>query len=99
MGYKVTYAPLASDDLEQIVRYVAQENHDAALKLGYRLANQAESLAHFPNRGSALKNRPGVRKLVMKPYLIVYRVNDPLQAVEILRFWHGARDQKLMELQ
>ena len=39
-----------------------------------------------------MRSRPGVRKLLLWPYLIFYRVNEQSRSVEILRFWHGARD-------
>ena len=57
MGWQVVYAPLASDDLEQIVLYVAQDDPQAALKLGYRLADQAQSLGRQPYRGSGARDQ------------------------------------------
>jgi plasmid stabilization system protein ParE len=98
MGFQVVYAPRALEDLEQIVRYVAEDDSPAALRLGYRLADQAESLGFQPHRGSVLRTRSGLRKLVSPPYLIVYRVNDELEVVEILRFWHGARDLRRIDI-
>jgi plasmid stabilization system protein ParE len=98
MGWQVIYAPLASGDLEQIVSYIAQDDPQAALKVGYRLADQAQSLSRQPFRGSLLRHRSDVRKLVCRPYLVVYRVKESIETVEILRFWHGARDQRRMEI-
>jgi plasmid stabilization system protein ParE len=35
--------------------------------------------------------RPGIRKLLHAPYKIYYRVHIRRKVVEILHFWHGAR--------
>jgi len=40
----------------------------------------------------------GVRVLVLAPYLIFYRFEKAADTVEILRFWHGARDPLSLEL-
>ena len=86
MDYEVIFSPLALTDLEAIVRYVAAE------RLGTRLLDQAETLCHLPHRGGPVRRRPGVRKLVSRPYLIFYRVDDAARRVGVLRFWHGAQD-------
>ena len=48
MGWKVIISPSAQADLEEIVRYAAQRNSDAALRLGYQLIIRAEAVAAFP---------------------------------------------------
>jgi toxin ParE1/3/4 len=98
MDYRVIYSPKALNDLREIVEYVSKDNPQAALRLGTRLADQASSLAVDPCRGARLKHR-GVRKLLYQPYLIVYRIDESQRNVEILRFWHTARDQRGMRLQ
>jgi plasmid stabilization system protein ParE len=39
-----------------------------------------------------MRQRGNVRKLVCRPYLIVYRIAESQRkrTVEVLRFWHGA---------
>ena len=37
-------------------------------------------------------------KLLLRPYLIFYRVDDAARRVEILRFWHGAQDPQRLRL-
>ena len=98
MGYQVILSPLALGDLEQIVRYVAKHDPQAAERLGNRLIDQAESLRDLPQRGSNVRSRPGVRKLLLWPYLIFYRVSEQSRSVEVLRFWHGAQDPKQLRL-
>jgi plasmid stabilization system protein ParE len=98
MDYKVILSPLALADLEQIVRYVAAHDAAAAQRLGTRLLDQAETLCRLPHRGGRVRARPGVMKLLFRPYLIFYRVDDAARRVEILRFWHGARDPQRLRL-
>jgi plasmid stabilization system protein ParE len=45
-----------------------------------------------------VKNWPGIRVIVLSPYLIFYRFERAATQVEILRFWHGARDPLSLEL-
>ena len=99
MDYKVILSPLALADLEAIVCYIAAHNPAAAGRLGTRLLDQAETLCRLPHRGGPVRRRPGVRKLVLRPYLIFYRVDDPARRVDVLRFWHGAQDPRSLRLE
>jgi plasmid stabilization system protein ParE len=98
MGYQVILSPLALDDLGQIVTSVAREDSSAAERLGHRLLDHAETLRHLPYRGGGVRQRPGVKKLILRPYLIFYRVEESARRVEILRFWHGARNPESLRL-
>ena len=46
-----------------------------------------------------MRRRPGVRKLVLRFYLIFYRVDDAARRVDVLRFWHGALDPRSLRLE
>jgi toxin ParE1/3/4 len=91
MDYKVIYSPDAISDLAEIVRFVAQDDPQAALRLGKQLADDADSLGRLPYRFPTFRRRANVRKLVTGQYLILYRIVQTAKVVEILRFWHGAR--------
>jgi plasmid stabilization system protein ParE len=41
MGFKIVFAPQALERLEEIVRYIAQDNPTAAEKFGFRLLDPA----------------------------------------------------------
>jgi plasmid stabilization system protein ParE len=86
MDFKVILQPLALDDLEAIVRHVAEKDVQAANRLGMSLLERAEGLAQFPERGGNVRRRPGVKKLVRIPYLIFYRVDHARGCVDVLRF-------------
>ena len=91
MGWRVVFAPQAHARLEQIVRYIAQDDPRAAIRLGDHLVNRAESLTDFPELGTPYRKRPDVRRLLCKPYLIYYRLRAENQVIEIMDFWHSAR--------
>jgi plasmid stabilization system protein ParE len=48
MDYKVIYSPNAISGLAEIVRFVAQDDPQAALRLGKQLADDADSLGRAP---------------------------------------------------
>ncbi len=91
MGCKLIFAPQAVADLEEAVKYIAKDNPEAALRVGNALIDTAGILENFPQLGKSYPKRPGVRRLVSRPYVIFYRINERQQTVEILRYWHGAR--------
>ena len=74
MDYKVIYSPNAISDLAEIVRFVAQDDPQAALRLGKQLADDADSLGRLPYRFPTFRRRANVRKLVTGQYLILYRL-------------------------
>ena len=86
----VKWRPLAEEDHEQIVDYIAEDNLLAAIEVGDEIIRQVEALENFPESG-----RPGriqsTRELVIEglPYVVPYRIID--STVEILRVYHTSR--------
>jgi len=99
-AYQVIFTPYASGDLEQIVRYIARDNPDAAQRFGDKLIDRALSLSEplVFQSGGRLPKRPGVRKLIEGNYLILYRILPEQNKVRVLRFWHAARDRAKLDL-
>ncbi len=93
MGYKVIFAPQALTRLEEIVRRIAKDNPDAALRFGNKLVDCAQMLADFPELGTSYRKRPQVRRLWCKPYFIYYRLKPEEQIVEVMDYWHSARKE------
>jgi toxin ParE1/3/4 len=98
MDCAVIYSEAALADLEQITAFIAADNPEVAERFANRLVDLAESLRSVPQRGRPVRKWPGVRVIVLAPYLIFYRFERPARQVEILRFWHGARDPLSLEL-
>ncbi|MDQ4061765.1 MAG: type II toxin-antitoxin system RelE/ParE family toxin [Pseudomonadota bacterium] len=72
---KLTWRPGAFQQLQQIYRYIAQDNPTAAAAVRREIEKTAALLAAYPEMGQAT-NRPNVyRKLVPGyPYHVFYRV-------------------------
>ena len=93
MGCKIVFSPQAIADLESAVRFIAKDNPDAAARVGNALIDCVAILEDFPFLGSPYPKRPGVRKLVSRPYIIFYRSRPEENCLDILRYWHGAQDE------
>ena len=91
MGCKIIFSPQAIEDLAVAVRFIAKENPDAALRVGNALIDSVAILENFPLLGPPYAKRPGVRKLVSRPYVIYYRFRENENVIDILRYWHGAQ--------
>ena len=59
--------------MESAVRFIAEENPDAAVRFGNALIDRVAILENFPLLGPPYSKRPDVRKLVSRPYIIYYR--------------------------
>lgn len=78
--------------------YISHDAPQAAQRLAIDLLRRAESLSTTPRMGKIVQARSGVRRLVRNPYLIIYRIDEAAEVVNILRFWHRARDPKSLRL-
>lgn len=98
MDYQVVLSPKAVGDLEAIVRYIALTNPEAARKLGQQLLTKASGLRDFPFQGQKVPefDNPNIRQLILKPYRIVYRIEDDNKRISIARFWHSAQDNLML---
>lgn len=88
---KVRYTPVAEQDLEAIGDWIAEDSPRGAVAFIERLNRACDSLGALP---LAFPIDPelvdlALRKRVVGPYLIFYRVTEE---VEIVRVIHGARD-------
>ncbi len=93
MGCQIIFSPQAIADLESVVRYIASDNPEAAVRVGNALIDRVAILETFPLIGSPYPRRRGVRKLVSRPYLIFYRPRLAENCVDVLRYWHSARGE------
>lgn len=78
-------------DFDEAQGYIARESPLAAQAVAERVWQAGRQLAETPYVGHP-GLEPGTRHWSVQrtPYLIVYRVK--VEAVEVLRLWHGRRD-------
>ncbi|MBH8575798.1 type II toxin-antitoxin system RelE/ParE family toxin [Nostocaceae cyanobacterium CENA369] len=98
MDYQVVLSSKAVGDLEAIVRYIAASNPEAARKLGQQLLQKVSQLREFPFQGQKVPefDDPNIRQLILKPYRIIYRVEEDSEQISIARFWHSAQDDLML---
>lgn len=98
MAYKIESTPLADQDLEGIIAYIAEdlENPIAAahfldeVDACYTHLEKMPLMyeqCHDPN----LK-KLGYRKALISNYVMIYRVDEDAETVFILRFFYARRD-------
>jgi len=89
---QVRWSPDAAADLEHIVEYIREDNPGAAQGVAQTIYESAGGLAVFPNRGRQGRVH-GTRELAVPPlpFIIVYRVVERVEAIEIVNVIHGAR--------
>lgn len=89
---RLRWSPDAATDLERIVAYIREENRSAATRVAHTVVERAASLKHHPHLG-----RPGrvegTRELPLSPlpFLLVYRVLESADIIEIVNVIHGAQ--------
>ena len=94
--YQVRLLPVAEEDLEEVVAYVALDNLQAALKLADRIEADLEKLSSFPKLGRIPRDsdlrESGYRYLIIGDYLAFYTVEG--RSVIVHRILPGKRDYK-----
>ena len=75
---RVEWYPEAEADLDEIVRYIFQDNPAAAFQLEDSLLNAARNLSATHEMGRVGRVF-GTRELVVHSnYMLVYRIDDPI---------------------
>src|SRR6267154_4514065 len=92
MDFKVLITDSAIADLKEIVEFVAQDDSNAAARVGEKLVANAMKLATMPERFPIHDSDRGIRKMPSPPFLIFYSCDPGAHTVNVLHFWHGARE-------
>jgi plasmid stabilization system protein ParE len=99
MGCAVIFSAQANRDLAAIVGFIAEDNPAAAQRLGNKLVDRALMLGPLPHLGSPVRERPGVRRLAHKPWVVIYYEVDAVHGVvEISRFWDARQNPDTFRL-
>jgi len=95
MDYRIIWSPEALNHLEQLVRFISQDNPTAAVKLGNTIIEKALLLSNFPRMGRVFREarRDALREISVPPYRIFYEINDAERQIEMISIWHGARQE------
>jgi toxin ParE1/3/4 len=92
---RVTFAPAARDELDDIFAWIAKDSPRAAAEMVARIEAKVMQL-EIPELTDM--GRPGLvegtRELLEHPYIIVYEVREDRDEIVILSIVHGARDRE-----
>lgn len=93
MACQVVWSRTAVEDLREIVQYIALDDPAAAANLADHILSRIEAASQMPFSHRAVPERAdqSIREAILKPYRIVYQVDDRRDAISILRVWHAAR--------
>ena len=98
MAYKLIVSNEAHKDIDDIVHYIAVElvNPAAAAEFLNDVEKSYHAVVNNPRMYSlcndARLSRDGYRKIVIKNYLILYRIDDEAKFVVIVRIIYGGRN-------
>jgi toxin ParE1/3/4 len=98
MLVKLIWRPQAREDLVDIHVVIALDNPSASDRMLAEFEAAAGRLRDFPRLGVRRSDiRPGLRMLVVRPYLLLYETfpdtdDGPVDRTEIVRVVHGHRD-------
>lgn len=84
---KVTWSPLADEQVDDAVAHISADNPTAALQWLERLLDHAKSLATFPDSGRFVSElgRQDIREIIVRPYRVMYRRKDDLVEIGAVR--------------
>jgi len=98
MTYKIIVSKDANRDIDEIVSYIVHElkNTRAAMSFLDGVEKSYTGITENPFMYSLCNDarlyKEGYRKIVIKNYLIFYRVDENQKSVFIVRVLYGARD-------
>lgn len=98
MAYKLIVSKEAQKDIDDIVHYIAVELVNPAAAAGFLddLEKSYHAVVNNPRMYSLCidtrLSRDGYRKIVIKNYLILYRIDDEAKAVFVVRIIYSGRN-------
>ena len=96
--YKVTITDAANGDLDEIIGYIATvlANPQAAASLANKIAACYDDLSRTPYMYGQCQNLRlqalGYRRVSIRNYIMVYRIDEERKTVYVLRFFYGPSD-------
>lgn len=94
--HKLHWTPKSYEDLDEIKRYIEEDDPEAAANVVLNLIERAEQLKAFPESGPLMREKrwthDRMRTLTVEPHIIFYRIDG--EWVSVIRVLHAARDYK-----
>ena len=95
MALRIIWSQTAGEDLREIAYYIARDNQKAAVQPANRIFHYIESASELPysNRMVPEKADQTIREIILKPYRIIYSIDNDRNTLHVLRIWHGCRGE------
>lgn len=95
MAFQITWSSPALADLQDLVRYISDDDPVAAEKFGLLILSKIGLASTFPRIGRIVPEfrADTLREIIVSPYRIVYEIDDETVQLTVLRIWHGARGE------
>lgn len=93
--YKITYSNQAKIDLEDAISHIAKESVQNALNYLKSYEKKIELLKLNPFMGVECENKLIKREcriLVFKSHIIIYKINESIDDIFLIRMYHGSVD-------
>ncbi|MFZ2288953.1 MAG: type II toxin-antitoxin system RelE/ParE family toxin [Halopseudomonas yangmingensis] len=84
---RIVWSPLALERVEDIARYISEDNPDAAVQRVDDLFSTVERLADFPKSGRMVPEvgSPRIRELIFGTYRVIYSAKDQVDILTVRR--------------
>jgi toxin ParE1/3/4 len=96
-SYRVIITKTAADDLDAIFDYIKEHSPQNAVLMINKILAAIDGLEELPFRnpsaGRSRKTGAEIRKVIVRPFLAYYRIEEQHRAVTILCVRHGAQRQ------
>ncbi len=88
---KIEWSPVAQNDLNEIIDYIAQDSLEYALNFYDQVREKVQNLIQFLKIGRMIPelDDPDIREIILRNYRIIYRIYK--DNIEIIRIIHGSR--------
>jgi len=96
-SYHIILTREALSDLEEIADYIRVESPQAAALVAEKILDAIDSVASMPERfkrvGKSQKRGSPVHAMIVRPFIVYYRIEQSSRALHILTVTHGASRQ------
>ena len=84
---RIVWSPFALERVEDIARYIAEDNPDAAVQWVDDVFATVERLADFPKSGHMVPEvgSPRIRELIFGAYRVIYSIKDQVDILTVRR--------------
>ena len=95
MAFRVVWSRTALNDIRDVVRYISIDSPARAQSFAFKIISEIDRLALSPYIGRAVPEYhcTAIREIIVRPYRVVYRLDESSKALEITRIWHAARGE------